>query len=177
MPAVSTRDCQAMRKLSGPARDHATAYERRQEVVVRASAVNSCAADMALWLLAQLGEEQADGRTVMSPDTVARSHAPQMVLPKDRTYPTSTRHACGLGWMISRHRDRRLVEHRGGIDGFLTECMLLPDDGIGVAVTRRRLPRSGKIRLGSFCGYGLVDSSERMALGVVWMRLRPADFA
>ena len=36
--------------------------------------------------------------------------------------------------MIGRYRDHRLAEHGGGIDGFLTECMLLPDDGIGVAV-------------------------------------------
>jgi CubicO group peptidase (beta-lactamase class C family) len=125
--------------------DHATAYERRQGVVIPvplrpvtamapAGAVNSCAADMARWLLAQLGGGQVDGRTVMSPDTMARQHAPHMVLPEDRTFPASTRHAYGLGWMIGRYRDHRLIEHGGGIDGFLTECMLLPDDGIGVAV-------------------------------------------
>jgi hypothetical protein len=70
----------------------------------------------------------------MSSDTVARQHAPHMVLPEDRTFPASTRHAYGLGWMIGQYRSHRLVEHGGGIDGFQTECMLLPDDGIGVAV-------------------------------------------
>jgi CubicO group peptidase (beta-lactamase class C family) len=125
--------------------DHATAYERRQGVVVPvpqrpvtamapAGAVNSCAADMARWLLAQLGGGQVDGQAVMSPGTVARQHTPHMLMPEDRTFPASTRHAYGLGWMIGRYRDRRLAEHGGGIDGFLTECMLLPDDGIGVAV-------------------------------------------
>ena len=54
--------------------------------------------------------------------------------------------------MIGRYRQHRLVEHGGGIDGFLTECMLLPDDGIGVVVMTntsssamapgRRLPRT-----------------------------------
>jgi CubicO group peptidase (beta-lactamase class C family) len=125
--------------------DHATAYERRRGVVVPvqlrpvtapapAGAINSCAADMARWLLAQLGGGQADGQTVMSPGTVARQHAPHMVLPEDRTFPASTRHAYGLGWMIGQYRHHRLIEHGGGIDGFQTECMLLPDDGIGVAV-------------------------------------------
>jgi hypothetical protein len=99
-----------------------------------AGAVNSCAADMTRWLLAQLGGGKVDGQTVMSPGTVARQHTPHMVLPEDRTFPASTRHAYGLGWMIGRYRDHRLVEHGGGIDGFQTECMLLPDDGIGVAV-------------------------------------------
>jgi CubicO group peptidase (beta-lactamase class C family) len=125
--------------------DHSTAYERREGVVVPvplrpvtamapAGAINSCAVDIARWLLAQLGGGQADGQTVMSPDTVARQHTPHMLLPEDRTFPASTRHAYGLGWMIGRYRGHRLAEHGGGIDGFLTECMLLPDDGIGVAV-------------------------------------------
>ncbi len=35
---------------------------------------------------------------------------------------------------IGRYRDHRLAEHGGGIDGFQAECMLLPDDGVGVAV-------------------------------------------
>ena len=125
--------------------DHATAYERRRGTVVPvpqrpvtalapAGAVNSCASDMARWLLAQLGGGQVDGQAVMSPATVTRQHAAHVVLPEDRTFPASTRHAYGLGWMIGRYRDHRLAEHGGGIDGFQTECMLLPDDGIGVAV-------------------------------------------
>jgi CubicO group peptidase (beta-lactamase class C family) len=125
--------------------DHATAYERRLGVVVPvpqrpitalapAGAVNSCAADLTRWLLAQLGDDQLDGQPVMSAATVARQHEPQIVLPEDRTFPASTRHAYGLGWFVGQYRGHRLLEHGGGIDGFLTECMLLPDDGIGVAV-------------------------------------------
>jgi CubicO group peptidase (beta-lactamase class C family) len=126
-------------------KDHAAAYERRQGIVVPvparpvtamapAGALNSCATDMARWLLAQLGGGQLDGQVVMSPDTVARQHAPHMVLPDDQTFPTSTRHAYGLGWMLGRYRDHRLLDHGGAIDGFQAECMLLPDDGVGVAV-------------------------------------------
>jgi CubicO group peptidase (beta-lactamase class C family) len=125
--------------------DHAAAYERRQGVVVRvpqrpvaamapAGAMNSSATDMTRWLLAQLGGGQMDGQAIMSSDTVERQHEPHIVLPEDRTFPASTRHAYGLGWLIGRYRDHRLLEHGGGIDGFQTECMLLPDDGIGVAV-------------------------------------------
>jgi CubicO group peptidase (beta-lactamase class C family) len=84
--------------------DHATAYERRHGAVVPvpqrpitalapAGAVNSCAADFARWLLAQLADGQLDGRAVMSPGTVARQHEPHITLPEDRTFPASTRHA------------------------------------------------------------------------------------
>jgi CubicO group peptidase (beta-lactamase class C family) len=125
--------------------DHAAAYERRKGVIVPvpqrsvtalapAGAINSSAADMARWLLAQLSGGQVDGQSVMSAGTLAHQHASHMVLPEDRTFPLSTRHAYGLGWLIGQYRGRRLAEHGGGIDGFQTECMLLPDDGIGVAV-------------------------------------------
>ena len=125
--------------------DHATAYERRHGVVVPvparpltalapAGAINSCAADMTTWLLAQLGQGQLDGQAIVSPATVALQHTPHMLVPEDRTFPASTRYAYGLGWLIGRYREHRLVEHTGGIDGFLTQCMLLPDDGIGVIV-------------------------------------------
>jgi hypothetical protein len=70
----------------------------------------------------------------MSPSTVARQHTPHMLVPEDPTFPASTRYAYGLGWMIGRYRGHRIADHGGGIDGFQTECMLLPGDGIGVAV-------------------------------------------
>jgi hypothetical protein len=89
---------------------------------------------MARWLLAQLGGGQPDGTTVIAPETLRRQHAPQMLIPEDRTFPASTRHGYGLGWLIGRYRERRLAAHAGGIDGYIAECMLLPDDGIGVAV-------------------------------------------
>jgi CubicO group peptidase (beta-lactamase class C family) len=131
--------------------DHATAYERRSGVVVPvparpvtalapAGAINSSAADMTRWLLAQLGGPeprvpgQLAGQTIMSPATMAMQHTAQTVIPEDQTFPASTRHAYGLGWMIGRYREHRVAEHGGGIDGFQTECMLLPDDGIGVVV-------------------------------------------
>jgi len=125
--------------------DHATAYERRSGVVVPvpvrpvtalapAGAINSSAADMTRWLLAQLGGGQVAGQPVVSPATLALQHTPHTLIPEDRTFPASTRHAYGLGWMIGRYRERRILDHGGGIDGFQTECMLLPDDGIGVLV-------------------------------------------
>jgi CubicO group peptidase (beta-lactamase class C family) len=125
--------------------DHATAYERRNGTVVEvpvrsvsalapAGAINSCAGDMARWLLAQLGDGEVDGTAVMSKNTLLAQHHAHSVLDEDRTFPESTRHGYGFGWTVGRYRQHRLAEHSGGIDGYLTECMLLPDDGIGVVV-------------------------------------------
>ena len=125
--------------------DHAAAYTRRDGVIVPvpqrplpamapAGAINSSAADMARWLLAQLAGGQLDGATVMSAGTAKRQLTPHMLMPGSGEIPGLTQYAYGLGWAIGRYRERRLAMHSGGIDGFQTHCMLLPDDGIGVAV-------------------------------------------
>jgi CubicO group peptidase (beta-lactamase class C family) len=125
--------------------DHAAAYTRRDGVVVSvpqrplpsmapAGAINSSAADMARWLLAQLAGGQFDDVTVMSAATAKRQLTPHMLMPDSGLMPGVTQYAYGLGWAIGHYRDHKLAMHSGGIDGFATHCMLLPDDGIGVVV-------------------------------------------
>jgi CubicO group peptidase (beta-lactamase class C family) len=125
--------------------DHAAAYTRRDGVIVPvpqrplpamapAGAINSSAADMARWLLAQLAGGQLDGVTVMSAGTAKRQLSPHMLMPDSGDMPGLAQYAYGLGWAIGRYRDHKIAMHAGGIDGFQTHCMLLPDDGIGVAV-------------------------------------------
>jgi CubicO group peptidase (beta-lactamase class C family) len=125
--------------------DHAAAYTRRDGVIVEvpqrplpaiapAGAINSSAADMARWLLAQLAGGQLDGATVMSPATAKRQLTPHMLRPGSGEMPGLTEYAYGLGWSIGWYREHPIALHAGGIDGFQTHCMLLPDDGIGVAV-------------------------------------------
>ena len=125
--------------------DHAAGYTRRDGVIVPvpqrplpaiapAGAINSSAADMARWLLAQLAGGQLDGVTVMSPATAERQLTPHMLMPGSEELAGLTGYAYGLGWAIGRYREHKLAMHDGGIDGFMTHCMLLPDDGIGVVV-------------------------------------------
>jgi CubicO group peptidase (beta-lactamase class C family) len=125
--------------------DHAAAYTRRGGVIVDvpqrplpavapAGAINSSAADMARWLLAQLAGGQLDGATVMSPATAKLQRTPHMVIPGFGEVPGLSAYAYGLGWLNGRYRDHAIAMHDGGIDGFTTHCMLLPDDDIGVVV-------------------------------------------
>jgi CubicO group peptidase (beta-lactamase class C family) len=125
--------------------DHAAAYTRRNGVIAPvpqrplpamapAGAINSSAADMARWLLAQLDGGQLDGAAVMSAGTAKRQLTPHMLMPDAGDVPGLTQYAYGLGWSIGRYRDHRIAMHAGGIDGFQTHCMLLPDDGVGVVV-------------------------------------------
>jgi hypothetical protein len=88
---------------------------------------------MARWLLAHLAGGQLDGVTMMSAGTAKRQLTPHMLMPDSGEMPGLTQYAYGLGWAIGRYREHATAMHAGGIDGFATHCMLLPDDGIGVA--------------------------------------------
>jgi CubicO group peptidase (beta-lactamase class C family) len=125
--------------------DHSAAYTRLDGVIAEvpqrpfpamapAGAINSSAADLARWLLAQLAGGQLDGVTVMSPATAKRQLTPHMLVPGSEELPGLTQYAYGLGWMIGRYREHKIAMHSGGIDGFQTQLIVLPDDGIGVAV-------------------------------------------
>ena len=125
--------------------DHSAAYTRRDGAIAEvpqrplpamapAGAINSSAADMARWLLAQLADGQLDGATVMSAATAKRQRTPHMLMPDSGEVPGLVLHAYGLGWAIGRYREHKIAMHDGGIDGFTTHCALLPDDGIGVVV-------------------------------------------
>jgi hypothetical protein len=70
----------------------------------------------------------------MSPATAKRQLMPHMLTPDAGDMPGLTQYGYGLGWSIGRYRDHRIALHAGGIDGFTTYCVLLPDDDAGVVV-------------------------------------------
>ena len=125
--------------------DHSAAYSRKNGAIVPvpqrplpaiapAGAINSSVSDMARWLLAQLAGGELDGAAVMSPATARRLVTPHMLLPEHGGMPGLTEYAYGLGWVMGWYRGHKVALHDGGIDGFVTRCMLLPDDGAGVVV-------------------------------------------
>src|SRR5207248_9078038 len=59
-----------------------------------------------------------------------------------------------------------IVEHNGGVDGFLTDCMMLPEDGIGVVVLTNYWSAMGSCiayrAFDTLLGLEPIDWSERM---------------
>lgn len=118
-----------------------------------AGSINSTTSDMLNWLTVNLNEGKSGDIQVIAPDTLRLMQSPQMVSPEDRTFAEVRHFAYGLGWRIGDYRGHRLVEHGGGIDGFLTELMFLPEDGIGLVV----LTNSTTSVLGKVVAYRVLD--------------------
>lgn len=90
----------------------------------------TCAHDAVRWLLLHTGED------LLSSTAAALTRQAQMVLPPD-TMPHAELESLGygLGWVVGRFRGRRMAWHSGGVDGFLTQTLLLPDQRIGVTTS------------------------------------------
>lgn len=90
-----------------------------------AGAINSNVIDMAQWVRFQLGRGTVDGREIIPAAIVEETWSPQIAMGEGTTA------SYGLGWMIDRVDDRRLIQHGGNIDGFAAQVGFFPDDGLG----------------------------------------------
>jgi len=106
-----------------------------------AGSINSCAADMAKWVQLQLNRGKfvdRDGR-LFSEQRSKEMWSPQTILPTgDPPPPLSglkTNFAdYALGWGLRDYHGRKLVGHTGGVSGFVTRVMLVPEENLGVVV-------------------------------------------
>jgi CubicO group peptidase (beta-lactamase class C family) len=106
-----------------------------------AGAINSCAADMAKWVQLQLNRGKfvdRDGR-LFSEQRSKEMWSPQTILPIDNPRPPLAGLRANfadyaLGWHLSDYHGRKLVGHTGGVAGFVSRVMLVPEENLGVVV-------------------------------------------
>jgi CubicO group peptidase (beta-lactamase class C family) len=103
-----------------------------------AGSINSCAADMAKWMQLQLNRGKfvdRDGR-LFSERQSQEMWSPQKIdwdltiLSIAGSKPNFVDE--GLGWWLHDYHGRKLVEHRGGIGGFVSRVMLVPEENLGI---------------------------------------------
>ncbi|MFZ0421194.1 MAG: serine hydrolase [Candidatus Sulfotelmatobacter sp.] len=106
-----------------------------------AGSINSCAADMAKWVQLQLNHGKFVDRegNLFSERQSKEMWTPQTILPIGE--PTPALAALkpnfadyALGWGVRDYRGRKLVGHTGGVAGFVSRVMLVPQENLGVVV-------------------------------------------
>jgi CubicO group peptidase (beta-lactamase class C family) len=106
-----------------------------------AGAINSCAADMGKWVQLQLNRGKftdRDGRLfgeqrskeMWSPQTILPTNDPPAPLAKLKTNFADY----ALGWGLHDYHGRKLVGHTGGVAGFVSRVMLVPEENLGVVI-------------------------------------------
>lgn len=104
------------------------------DLVGPAGCINSCAEELAPWLLTLLGHG-VDGRAQLLSDAVLTElRTPAMPMPLGGLKSAGITVGYGLALMIDDYRGHRVVHHGGNIDGFSSQVATIPEAGIGIAV-------------------------------------------
>ncbi|WP_265569166.1 serine hydrolase domain-containing protein [Sphingomicrobium lutaoense] len=101
--------------------------------VPAAGGVNSNIKDLATWLQAQMGLFP----DVLSGKALSLAHEPRVATPNENRRLRNFRERVGdprygLGWRIYDYAGRRLVGHRGGVDGYRSLILFDPEMKTGV---------------------------------------------
>tara|TARA_R100000322_G_scaffold12968_1_gene7785 strand:+ start:68 stop:1414 length:1347 start_codon:yes stop_codon:yes gene_type:complete len=98
-----------------------------------AAGVNATIVDMARWVQANLGGVP----DVLSPELLAMQHTPVVETPYGNYFnrwPKVQKAWYGLGWRIMDYDGVRIVHHGGGVRGFRSEMVLIPEYDVGMVV-------------------------------------------
>jgi CubicO group peptidase (beta-lactamase class C family) len=90
----------------------------------------------ARWLQLQLGMLPDAGDAGIAPSALARTQQINVGLPPDLgPVPELRLLGYASGWIVALYRGRHALWHSGGVDGFLTQTILLPGKAIGVTAS------------------------------------------
>jgi CubicO group peptidase (beta-lactamase class C family) len=106
-----------------------------------AGSINSSAADMAKWVQLQLNHGKFADRDghLFSEQRSKEMWTAQTILPiSDPPAPLAALKAnfadYALGWFLRDYHGRKLVGHTGGVGGFVSRVMLVPEENLGVVI-------------------------------------------
>lgn len=126
---------------------------RNIDTIGPAGSINSSVLDMANWVLMNLNKGKFKDKQIVSEAALAEIHSPQAVMPSPIQYDEVLYPSYGMGWAIVPYRGHLLLEHGGGIDGFIAMVAFLPRDNVGVVI----LSNSGSTPLPSIVLYNIID--------------------
>jgi hypothetical protein len=100
------------------------------------ASINSCVGDMKNWLLLQLNNGQLNGKQIIPADVIAETRRSNMVVNDVNSKFFKSKHFAtySLGWQMNDYNGRRVIEHSGGANGFVTKTELMPEENLGVIV-------------------------------------------
>lgn len=113
-----------------------------------AGGINSSAEDMARWLEVQLAAgELADGSRLFSEETARELTTIVTPIPIGNPEPelaplASSFNGYGLGFGLRDYRGYKLVQHTGGLPGYVSKVAMIPEVGVGVAVLTNQESRA-----------------------------------
>ncbi len=131
-----------------------TVIYREDAHVGAAGSICASAADLAVWMRLHLNDGQLDGTQLVDAaiiEEMRTPHTPIRVTDLERKlFPSRHFSAYGLGWFLSDSHGRLTVRHTGGVDGMLSNTVLVPEEKLGIVVLTNKLPNAAYVALPHF---------------------------
>lgn len=108
----------------------------RFQAVKPAASIYSNVKDLARWVNMWLGEGKWQSKTIIEGQALEPCLAPHTLLDvssAEKQHGTRFK-AYGLGWSISDHRGVKIVEHGGGMPGYLSRITMVPEQELGIVI-------------------------------------------
>jgi CubicO group peptidase (beta-lactamase class C family) len=100
-----------------------------------AASIYASAHELTAWMRMLLDQGRWQGKVVLPESTLLELWRPHvMVGGRGTGAATGDFRSYGLGWFLSLERGKKLVEHDGGMPGFLSKLSLLPAERFGFVV-------------------------------------------
>ena len=105
-----------------------------------AGGINSNAEDMAKWMMVLLAQGKLpDGTSLFSQETWKELTSMVVPIPREPQPPELAAlnfnfYGYALGFYVADYRGHKLVMHTGGLPGYVSRVLLIPDMSLGVAV-------------------------------------------
>lgn len=91
-----------------------------------AGSITSSVDDMSKWIIMQLANGKYDGKQIVPSSVIQSTRFPNTIVSKKQTY--------GLGWFMEDENGKKIVEHDGGANGFLSKTVLIPETNAGFVI-------------------------------------------
>lgn len=100
-----------------------------------AGAIWSSAHDMTMWMRMLLADGRFNGTQVVPSEVLHQCWTPHVMVRGGRT-PAAIEDfsSYGMGWFLSVEDGKKLVEHDGGMPGYISKVSLLPADRFGLVI-------------------------------------------
>lgn len=101
-----------------------------------AASLNSSVADITQWLRFWLNEGVVDGDTLLHPELINEMlevQNPLAVGDFDQQIGTHFK-GYGLGWFLMDYAGRKVAHHGGGLPGYISKVMIVPEEDLGMVV-------------------------------------------
>jgi CubicO group peptidase (beta-lactamase class C family) len=100
-----------------------------------AGSISSSVNDMSKWLLLQLQKGKFNNNQIIPESAIAQTRVPHSFMGFDqRDKVNSHFYMYGLGFDINDRSGKIVVAHTGGVDGFLSSLVLVPEEQLGIIV-------------------------------------------